>query len=43
MFENFKKTEIEGGYFEPSSGHDLFDSNQCMSIIHWNLSKNFKP
>lgn len=34
MFENFKKIQIEGGYFEPSSGLDLFDSNQCLSIIY---------
>ena len=33
MFENFKKIQIEGGYFEPSSRLDLFDSNQCLSII----------
>ena len=34
MFENLKKIQIEGGYFEPSSGLDLFDSNQCLSIIY---------
>ena len=34
MFENFKKIQIEGGYFEPSSELDLFDSNQCLSIIY---------
>lgn len=34
MFENIKKIQIEGGYFEPSSGLDLFDSNQCLSIIY---------
>ena len=34
MFENFKKIQIEGGYFEPSSRLDLFDSNQCLSIIY---------
>ena len=34
MFENFKKIQIEVGYFEPSSGLDLFDSNQCLSIIY---------
>ena len=33
MFEKFKKIEIEGGYFEPSSGLDLFGSNQYLSII----------
>lgn len=35
MFENFKKIQIEGGYFEPSSGLDLFDLNQCLSIIYY--------
>lgn len=35
MFENFKNMQIEGGYFEPSSGLDLFDSNQCLSIIYY--------
>ncbi len=35
MFENFKKIQIEGGYFESSSGLDLFDSNQCLSIIYY--------
>ena len=34
MFENIKKIQIEGGYFEQSSGLDLFDSNQCLSIIY---------
>lgn len=34
MFENFKKIQIEGGYFEQSTGFDLFDSNQCLSIIY---------
>lgn len=34
MFENLKKIQIEGGYFEPSSGLELFDSNQCLSIIY---------
>lgn len=26
-----------------SRSQAYIDSNQCMSIIHWNLSKNFKP
>lgn len=34
MFENFKKIQIEGGYFESSVGLDLFDSNQYLSIIY---------
>ena len=30
MFKNFKKIQIEGGYFEPSSGLDLF--GDCLTI-----------
>lgn len=34
MFENFKKIQIEGGYFEPSTELVLFETNQCLSIIY---------
>lgn len=34
MFENIKKIHIKGGYFESSTELDLFDSNQCLSILY---------